>query len=484
MHGIFFTPKGENLCRFGHLGIWPATARLLLVWVLLGAAPGGAGAEPGAPVPSPALPTAGAAASSAAVLPTLAPVRPLPPAAPAVRTLAEASVEAVGDVLMHAAVKESAAAHDAGGGNGGYGSLWAPVADLLRAGDVTFANLETPIAPRTGKGSRSFVFNAPPAAVRALGAAGVKLVSVANNHALDQGRDGLLETLAELDREGMPYVGAGPVPHEAGPRTFDVNGIRIAFLGFAQFFNQSGNDCPRREPRCVKASLLDADQAVAEVREAAAHADAVVVSVHWGVEYASQPREAEVALAHRLADAGALLVLGHHPHVLQPIELYHREDGRVSAIAYSLGNFVSNQSRNFVPGVTPDAVAAPREGALLRARLARRDYGRGVQVVELASVDYVPLWTENDSAELDRRRHPGARPTIQVVALDRAIEEVRAELARFPDPVPPDRRGAFLKLRRREASYLARKAEIASTLGEELERSAGPGLQPAAAVSR
>lgn len=475
MHGIFFTPKGEKRLRFGHLAPWRTFRPALLIALLLGAS-GAAARPPPDAVSAPAPPSA---------LPALPPVRPLVPAPPGVRTLAEASLGAVGDVLMHAAVKESAAAHDAGTGDLGYGSLWAPVADLLRANDLTFANLETPVAPRTGKGSRSFVFNASPVAVRALGAAGVRLVSVANNHILDQGRDGLLETLAELDRLGMPFVGAGPTPREAGPRTVELNGIKLAFLGFAQFFNQSGNECPARpDGPCLKAALLDPDRAVAEVREAAAHADAVVVSLHWGVEYVGQPREAEVALAHRLADAGALLILGHHPHVLQPIELYHREDGRVAAIAYSLGNFVSNQSRNFVAGVTPDEVAATREGALLRARFARRDYGRGVQLVELASVDYVPLWTENDTVELDRRRHPGARPTIRVVALDRALAEVRAELARMGDPVPAAERPRYVKLRRREASYLARKAEIAATLGEELARTVGPAEPPAAAASR
>ncbi|WP_248344730.1 CapA family protein [Anaeromyxobacter paludicola] len=432
------------------------------------------------PQASPAEPTGAAPRVEPAALPALPPVRPLPPAAPGVRTTAEATIGAVGDVLMHAAVKETAAAH-----GGDYGFLWAPVADLLRSNDLTFANLETPVAPRTGTGARSFVFNAPPAAVRALGAAGVKLVSVANNHIFDQGRDGFLETVAELDRLGMPFVGAGPAPHEAGPRLVELNGLRVAFLGFAQFFNQSGNDCPaRREGPCVKASLLDPERAVAAVREAAARSDAVVVSIHWGVEYTGQPREAEVALAHRLADAGALVVLGHHPHVLQPLELYRREDGRVAAIAYSLGNFVSNQSRNFVPGVTPDAVAAPREGALLRVRLARRDYGRGVELVELAGVDYVPLWTENDTVELDRKRHPEARPTIRVVALDRALAEVRAELARFPEPLPAPERPAWVKLRRREAAYAARRAEILATLGEELAREVAPPPPESAAATR
>jgi poly-gamma-glutamate synthesis protein (capsule biosynthesis protein) len=209
----------------------------------------------------------------------------------------------------------------------------------------------------------------------------------------------------------------------------------------------------------------------------------VVVSLHWGVEYAQQPRPADVELAHRLADAGALVVLGHHPHVLQPVELYRRGDGRTAVIAYSLGNFVSNQSRRYVHGVTPPAVAATRDGALLRVALARRDYGRGVVRVEIDGADFVPLWTENDTAEIDPRAEPGRRPAIRVVAIDRALAEVRARIAALPDPVPPDARDRFAALRTREALLVARRAAIAGVLGEELLRPLSPAelAAPAAA---
>jgi poly-gamma-glutamate synthesis protein (capsule biosynthesis protein) len=397
-----------------------------------------------------------------------------------VRTVSRLVLGAVGDVLMHDAVKDAALARrgQAGAGEDGFGWLWADVADLLAAPDVTFANLETPIAPRSGKGSRSFVFNAPPAAVRALRAAGVDVVSVANNHLFDQGREGFLETLRELDAAGMAWVGAGEPPAEAGPRRIEANGIALAFLAWSRFYNDVGNECPKGAPRpCAQAAVLDPDRAAAAVRQAAGSADAVAISLHWGEEYADRPREEDVALAHRLADAGALVVLGHHAHVLQPIELYRRADGKVAVIAYSLGNFVSNQSRNYVPGATPNRAAATRDGALLRVALARRDYGRGVVAVEVAGADYVPLWTENDTAELDVRKDPKARPSIRVVALDRALARVRAEIAALPDPVPPADRARFVRLRQREELYVARKAAIAAVLGEDLqlEAPARPG---------
>lgn len=391
------------------------------------------------------------------------------------RTLARLVLGALGDVLMQDAVKDAALAKrgERDAGEDGFGWLWADVADLIAEPDVTFANLESPVAPRSGKGSRSFVFNAPPAAVRALRAAGVDIVSIANNHLFDQGREGFLETLRELDAAGMAWAGAGERPAEAGPRRMEAGGISLAFLAWSRFFNDSGNDCPRGTSRpCLQAAVLDPDRAVAAVRRAAGTSDAVVVSLHWGEEYADRPREDDVVLAHRLADAGALVVLGHHPHVLQPIELYRRADGKVAAIAYSLGNFVSNQSRYYAPGVTPDRVAATRDGALLRVALARRDYGRGVVAVEVTGVDYLPLWTENDTAELDLRRDPKAHPSIRVVSLDRALARVRAEIAAFPDPVPAADRPRYVRLRQSEELYRARKAAIAAVLGEDLQREA------------
>ena len=402
---------------------------------------------------------------------------------PGVRVAARATIGAVGDVLMHEAVKRSAETHGRGSPDAGYAWLYAPIADPLAQPDLTFANLETPIAPAAGAGTREYVFNAPPEAVAALRDAGIDVVSVANNHAFDQGRAGFEETLRRVEAAGLRAVGAGPADHPAGPVMVPVNGLSIAFLGWAHFFNQDGNACPPAKPgapTCLQAAQLDRARAVEAVREAAARADAVVVSLHWGVEYEPQPRPEDVELAHVLADAGALVVLGHHPHVLQPVELYRRADGRTAVIAYSLGNFVSNQSRKYVHGVTPEKVAATRDGLLLRVALARKDYGRGVVRVEVDGADALPLWTENDTADIDPKAEPGRRPAIRVVADDRALAETRAALARFPDPVPADAQARWIALRREEALLAARRAAVAATVGEDLMRTLGPAeLAPA-----
>ncbi|MGC3998465.1 MAG: CapA family protein [Anaeromyxobacter sp.] len=125
-----------------------------------------------------------------------------------------------------------------------------------------------------------------------------------------------------------------------GPVFIERNGLELAFLGYTDGLNQTGNDCPPPKAgaaQCLQAAELDCQAVEGQVRAAAAQADAAIVSLHWGIEYEQQPREPDVALARRLAEAGALVVLGHHPHVLQPVELYRRADGRTAVIAYSLG---------------------------------------------------------------------------------------------------------------------------------------------------
>ncbi|MFT3915949.1 MAG: CapA family protein [Anaeromyxobacteraceae bacterium] len=415
--------------------------------------------------------------------------------APEVRTLARVTFGATGDVMIQEAIKRTAAVHGAGAPDDGYAWVLAPIADLLAGPDVMFANLETPVAPTANVGTREFMFNAPVAAAAALAHAGVDVVSVTNNHAFDQGRAGFEETLERVPAAGLRPVGAGPAGRSAGPTILEVNGLRIAILAYAYGFNQSGNECPPKpgvgprrsldglgtggagapppetqRPDCLQASLLDRARAPEDVRAAAAAADAVLVSVHWGVEYDAQPRAEDVELARRLVEAGALVVIGHHPHVLQPVELLPRPDGGTALVAYSLGNFVSNQSRRYVYGVTPDEVGAPRDGALLRFGIEKRDLGHGVVRTVLAGADCVPLWTENDTAEIDPRREPDRKPAIRVVAVDRALAAARAELAAYPDPVPPDRQAAYVKLRQREAMLVARRAANAAVVGAELVR--------------
>jgi poly-gamma-glutamate capsule biosynthesis protein CapA/YwtB (metallophosphatase superfamily) len=213
---------------------------------------------------------------------------------------------------------------------------FAPVRKLLDAADLRFVNLESTISDQgeTQSPINQLVFTAPPLAADALARANIDIVSLANNHAWDYGRDALFETFRRLDAAGVAYVGAGKSRREAyAPRIVEANGQRIAFVAVTDIWNQEF------EPHPGKEYVADAvtEPLVAAVKQARAMpgVDRVVVSHHGGYEYVDQPHEATRALLRASIDAGADAVLGHHPHVVQRVA-FHR--GR--PILYSLGNFL------------------------------------------------------------------------------------------------------------------------------------------------
>lgn len=406
-------------------------------------------------------PEPAAAEAPAPLRTTSAPAAAPPAALP--RVLATARFAAVGDVLMHGAVKDAAKAAAARGPDGtstnhdGYDALFTDVAPALRDADLAFANLETPVAPKADRGSRSFVFNAPPQLLGALRGAGIGVVSFANNHVYDQGVAGLVETVDQLDAAGLPHVGAGHTCAEASrPWLTEVNGIRVAFVGGTLVFNDDKNAGPDKP--C--AFRLEEKRALAEAKAAReAGAELVFLSAHWGVEYETAPRKAEIDLAHRLLDGGFDAILGHHPHVLQPVEIYETKDGRLTFVAYSLGNFISNQSRTYAHGVQPAKVGNTRDGLLLRFSAVRKQYEGGVMRTELADLRAEPLWTENNA--LARQRDGKLAPYIRVIHTDTALANARARLAEAAGD-------QVLALQKQIELLEARRAITAQIVGEEI----------------
>ena len=166
----------------------------------------------------------------------------------------------------------------------------------------------------------------------------------------------------------------------------EANGIKVGWLGMTRWLNGNRNpdkdDLPHVNffpypgesggaPGMDEAGVLEA------VKAARAQCDLLVVSIHWGIEYATAPRPEDVDMAHKMLDAGASVIVGHHPHVLQPVETYRTADGRNTVIFYSLGNFLSNQSRNYVDGLMPDKDGDPRDSMIGLFSAVRKDYGPG-----------------------------------------------------------------------------------------------------------
>jgi poly-gamma-glutamate synthesis protein (capsule biosynthesis protein) len=204
---------------------------------------------------------------------------------------------------------------------------------LIESADVAIANLE---APFTKDGERfedkKYTFKVPPNFVNGIANAGFDVVTMANNHIVDFGCDGILDSFSALEGAGLYHCGAGRNRDEAcSPTIVDVNGVKVAFLGFSMTYPDDFWATSARCGTCYPSESLLYNV----ITQAEEQADLTVVSFHWGAEKHNSPREYQKKFGRLAIDFGADLVLGHHPHVLQGLELYQ---GKL--IAYSLGNYV------------------------------------------------------------------------------------------------------------------------------------------------
>ncbi len=261
--------------------------------------------------------------------------------------------------------------------------------DTLRGADITFGNLESPIAPDSELAVETgWVFTAPPAAAAGLARAGFDIVSTANNHAWDGGERAVVETMRQLTRAGVLFVGSAFGRDMAEqPVIVRRRGWRVAFFAVTRAWNPAPYDFYKHaganwvawgDP----ARLYPAIRAL----KASGRADLIVVSVHGGHEYVAAPPAYHQELLFGLVDAGADLVLAHHPHVLQPV-VWHAG----KPIVQSLGNFVFRQGDPWA-----------RLSAILRVEVAP---DKTMQLTAVpVRVSYQPALATGAAADSVRRR--------------------------------------------------------------------------------
>jgi poly-gamma-glutamate synthesis protein (capsule biosynthesis protein) len=393
--------------------------------------------------------------------------------------LAQVSFAVAGDVIPHEPVR--AAAKAAGDDEPGWAALFANVADVFKGADFGFVNLETPVAPEHSHGTKPFLFDAPVELPQALKASGIKIVSFANNHVMDQGWAGFTESREHLKETGLLFAGTSDNAATAWqPVITEANGIKVGWLGMTRWLN--GNRDPDKDDQphvnffpypgeANGAPGADEATVLAAVKAARAQCDLLVISVHWGIEYATAPRPEDVDIAHKMLEAGATVIVGAHPHVLQPIETYKTQDGRDTVIFYSLGNFLSNQSRGYVDGLNPDSNGEPRDEMIGLFAAVRRDYGPPGVRVELGHVGMLPVWEENNRNEMAAGREK--KPVIKPVLIDREIPPLQArldelnKLAQGSAGLTADEKKEYIEVTKRLKLLTDRRAQILARAGDD-----------------
>jgi len=242
-----------------------------------------------------------------------------------------------GDVLMHSPLWRQAArnARDAGRDGLDFRPMFDDVRDLLRSADLVVCHLETPVAPPGERLSTYPLFGVPREVVPALADAGFGHCSTASNHVLDRGTAGIEATMAALGRAGITQSGMASDPSGAEPFIRDVAGVQVALLSYTYGYN--GIRPPAGEP--WRSNLIDPARILRDASAARARgAQVVVASLHWGIERSHAPSDEQRRVARAVTVPGGVdLIVGHHAHVLQPIE---QVNGKW--VLYGLSNLVSN----------------------------------------------------------------------------------------------------------------------------------------------
>jgi len=320
-----------------------------------------------------------------------------------------------GDLLPHGSVQRAGTAFVAEGWD--FAPLYEEVRPIIEGADLAICHLETPISIDDTNLSGYPLFSAPRAFAQAALDVGYDGCSLASNHSYDRGAQGALDTITVLQEIGLPYAGQAASDEEyLAPVLYDANGITIAHISATY----SLNGFPMPSDRQYLVDLIEPDEILHEARVAkASGAEFVVVSMHWGAEYRHEPVSSQNEwLDATLPSEYVDLIIGHHAHVVQPVDKVGDE-----WVVFGLGNFLSNQSANC-------CVAASQDGMIATVELLENDAGE----IEAVGVHYIPTWVDRGDGYIIRVADPARTdlPTSTIdqmgITFDRTFDVVSSRL--------------------------------------------------------
>lgn len=290
--------------------------------------------------------------------------KPKPATEKPVEKTTNLTLAAVGDILIHDRVYNKAktpSGYD-------FNRNFQPVKPYLTAPDITIANQETMIGGKQHGLSSYPSFNSPHEVGDALKANGVDLVTLANNHTLDRGEKVILSALNYWNQIDVMYTGAYLNEKDSqNIRLIKKNDITVSFLSYT--YGTNGIPVPTGKDHLV--NLIEVERIKRDILQAKKLSDVNVVSLHFGNEYERMPNDFQKEMVKVVTEAGGDIIIGHHPHVLQPVKWETASDGSKTFVAYSLGNFLSGQRREFkdIGGIVQLSVTKRQKGSQISIEL-------------------------------------------------------------------------------------------------------------------
>lgn len=312
------------------------------------------------------------------------------------------NMSVIGDAMCHSQIYK--AAYNSTTKTYDFSNIFTQIKPYISSADIAIGNLETTFAGGSKAYSGYPCFNSPPTLAKNLSDIGIDVLTTSNNHSLDSGYSGLVNTIDELDKLGISHTGTFKSEEDSNKILIkDVNGIKFAFLAYT--YGTNGISIPSGKEYCI--NLINKDKLKKQLDLAKAqNPDIICVSMHWGIEYKTLPNSKQKDLADFLFQNGADIILGSHPHVLEPMEkrTVTLADGTTKDgfIIYSLGNFVSGQKDKY----TKDSI-------ILNLKLTKHSKGN----ITIDSYDYTPIYMQDNGANSSTR--------YQIIDLKKSIESYK-----------------------------------------------------------
>ena len=332
-----------------------------------------------------------------------------------------ASIGVTGDVLVHGPVIQAAKESD---GSYDFTSMYEYIAPYFKEYDLMVANLEVTLGGKAAGPYQGYpAFNCPDSMVDALKSAGVDMMLTANNHSYDTHYDGFIRTQNVLNEKNMAYLGTQLTAEDKDYVVRDINGIKVGMVCYTyetaptEDGRKTLNGIPLAEKACDLVTSFSYDDLASFYAELETTlkametegAEATIVFIHWGNEYELRPNANQKAIAQKLCDLGVDVIVGGHPHVLQPFTTLTSPTGEKTYCLYSIGNCLSNQRRESLTDVANENYT--EDGAIFGVEFEKWNDG----TVKISAIDLLPTWVY--------RSESGGRRVYSVIPLDTTVED-------------------------------------------------------------